>query len=100
MRNAVGSVQSAVVFGGTSDIGLAIVDRLIPRGLKRVVLAGRNAPALATAAAHVRGAGLEHVETVEWDALEPSAHVKAVDAAMSAGADDGKTDVDLVLYVA
>jgi decaprenylphospho-beta-D-erythro-pentofuranosid-2-ulose 2-reductase len=99
MRNAVGSVQSAVVFGGTSDIGLAIVERLIPRGLRRAVLAGRNAPALATAAAHLRAAGLAEVETVEWDALEPSAHVNAVEAAMGGG-DDDHADVDLVLYVA
>jgi decaprenylphospho-beta-D-erythro-pentofuranosid-2-ulose 2-reductase len=94
MRNAVGSVESAVVFGGSSDIGLAVVDALITRGLRRVVLAGRHHDALNAAAARVRGAGATDVSTLTWDALEPASHAATVDAAFDGG------DIDLVLYVA
>ena len=43
MRDGLGSVQSVLLLGGTSDIGLAIVRRLAQEHrLKRVVLASRD----------------------------------------------------------
>ncbi len=54
MRDAFGHPQSAVVFGGTSDIARAIVERLIPLGCTTVVLAGRNAEALKESAEEAR----------------------------------------------
>jgi decaprenylphospho-beta-D-erythro-pentofuranosid-2-ulose 2-reductase len=94
MRNAVGGVESAVLFGGTSDIGLAILDRLTARGCRRVVLAGRDQAALDDAAARVRAAGASDVSTVLWDAAQPETHAVVVETAMAGG------DVDLVLYAA
>lgn len=46
MRNALGETQNVVLLGGTSDIGLAIVRRLISPTTENVVLAGRNGDAL------------------------------------------------------
>lgn len=42
MKNGVGVAQNLVVFGGTSDIGLAILRRLIKPGVAHVVLVSRN----------------------------------------------------------
>lgn len=42
MRNAVGAVDSVLLLGGRSDIGLAIVRRLVADGARRVVLAQRE----------------------------------------------------------
>ena len=66
MIDALGRPQSALVLGGTSEIGLAVVRALPPERLERVVLAGRDASALAAAAKGL-SAGLPaaRVEVVE-----------------------------------
>lgn len=74
MRDAVGTVQSILVLGGTSDIGLAIARRLAaPRGAT-VVLAGRDEAALEAAAAGVSAAGASSVETAAFDADDTDTH--------------------------
>lgn len=51
MRDGLGRLRRVVLLGGTSDIGLAIVARLVAeRGVTEVVLAGRDRAGLATAA--------------------------------------------------
>ncbi|HEY5011804.1 MAG TPA: decaprenylphospho-beta-D-erythro-pentofuranosid-2-ulose 2-reductase, partial [Acidimicrobiia bacterium] len=42
MKDAVGSVQSVLVLGGGSDLGLAIARELVGRRARTVVLAGRD----------------------------------------------------------
>ena len=74
MRDAVGAVQSVLVLGGSSDIGVAIAQRLAkPRGAT-VVLAGRDTPALEAAAARLRDAGAGMVDTAPFDADDVDAH--------------------------
>jgi decaprenylphospho-beta-D-erythro-pentofuranosid-2-ulose 2-reductase len=93
MRDAFGHPQSAVVFGGTSDIARAIVDRLVPLGCRTLVLAGRDPDALHRAADEARSAGATTVEEVVFDALRLN-DVPAVVTECFAAASG---DVDLVL---
>ena len=74
MRDALGAVQSVLVLGGSSDIGVAIASRLAaPRGAT-VVLAGRDRVALAAAAERLEAAGAGLVETAEFDADDTASH--------------------------
>lgn len=78
MKNAVGAVQSALVLGGTSDIGLAVVRRLAKDRLTQVVLAGRSREQLERAAEALRTEG-PHVEVTEWDARQdPAAGIERI----------------------
>jgi decaprenylphospho-beta-D-erythro-pentofuranosid-2-ulose 2-reductase len=92
MRDATGSVQSALVLGGTSEIALAIVRRLVADRCRRVVLACRDAEAGERAAETLRTAGAEQVEVVAFDATDPASHRGVVDSAVEAVG-----DLDLVL---
>jgi decaprenylphospho-beta-D-erythro-pentofuranosid-2-ulose 2-reductase len=82
-----------VVFGGTSDIARAIVERLIPLGCRTVVLAGRDATALAKSAEEARATGATQVDEVIFDARNlPDVSSVVADCFAAAGG-----DVDLVL---
>lgn len=73
MNNALGQPQTIVLFGGRSEIGLAIVRRLVSSVTTHVVLAGRsdaNPPDL--------GPGSFRVEDIVFDALEPARHEAVV----------------------
>ena len=72
MRDAVGAVQSILVLGGTSDIGVAIARKLGAARAATVVLAGRDDEGLQRAAGTLSGAGT--VETVEFDANDIGSH--------------------------
>lgn len=76
MQNAVGEVQTVVVFGGTSEIGVAIARRLVSPSTRAVVLACRDTSAgselAATFPEHVR------TEVMAFDAAEPSGHATVV----------------------
>ncbi|MCL6674411.1 decaprenylphospho-beta-D-erythro-pentofuranosid-2-ulose 2-reductase [Streptomyces panaciradicis] len=90
MKDAFGLPQSLLVLGGTSEIALATVRRLIARRTRVVWLAGRPSPALETAAAELRALGPE-VHTVAFDALDPGAHEEVLGKIFAEG------DVDMVL---
>jgi decaprenylphospho-beta-D-erythro-pentofuranosid-2-ulose 2-reductase len=79
VRDAVGSVQSVLVLGGGSDIGLAIARRLAGRRARTIVLAGRDPERFATSAAELRAAGATRVETMAFDATDFAAHAGFVD---------------------
>jgi decaprenylphospho-beta-D-erythro-pentofuranosid-2-ulose 2-reductase len=80
MTDALGSPQSVLVFGGGSDIGLAILRRLVARRARTVVLAGRDPAALKPAADELRSLGADTVGVVAFDALDPpEAHEAFVD---------------------
>lgn len=93
MRDGLGRVQSVLVVGGTSDIGVAVAGRLVERGATTVVLAGRDPDGLARQAAHLRALGATTVGTVPFDALDRAGHAGAVAAAF-----DGYGDVDVVVH--
>lgn len=77
MRNAVGEVQTVVVMGGTSEIGVAIARRLTSPATRAVVLACRD---------EERGHDIARTfpegvrtEVVHFDAAEPAGHAAVVD---------------------
>jgi len=71
MRNALGSAQSVLVLGGTSEIGLAIASRLHDGGARRIVLGGRDQAALERAADGLRQPGTDiTVGTFDADTVE------------------------------
>ncbi|MDA8061095.1 MAG: decaprenylphospho-beta-D-erythro-pentofuranosid-2-ulose 2-reductase [Actinomycetota bacterium] len=81
MRDALGSVQSVLVLGGSSEIGVATACELGAPRRAAVVLAGRQPEALRQAAATVRAAGAGRVETIGFDALDTGSHDAVVEAA-------------------
>ena len=91
MRDATGAVQSLLVLGGTSEIGLATARRLARDRTRRVVLAVRDPDKGSTAAREIEGLGAE-VETVAFDASDFGSHVAFVDDVF-----DRFGDIDCVL---
>lgn len=88
MRDALGTVQSVLVLGGTSEIGLAIAEQLAGPRSATVVLAGRDQTGLNSAADRLRRSGAGRVETVAFDAADTAGHEEAVaEAARLAGGD-------------
>jgi decaprenylphospho-beta-D-erythro-pentofuranosid-2-ulose 2-reductase len=93
MRNAFGQPQSVLVLGGTSDIALAVVERLCAERTRTVVLAGRNETGLAAAAERLTSAGATTVEIVPMEASDPGSAAATVEAGLAAAGGS----VDLVL---
>jgi decaprenylphospho-beta-D-erythro-pentofuranosid-2-ulose 2-reductase len=90
MIDAVGHPSSLLLLGGTSEIGLAVAEKYLEGGPVRVVLAGRQSPRLADAAARLTRAGAS-VETVEFDARDAAVHTEAVRKAFAGG------DIDVAI---
>jgi decaprenylphospho-beta-D-erythro-pentofuranosid-2-ulose 2-reductase len=102
VQNALGAVQSLLLLGGSSDIGAAIAERLVPGGCRTVVLAGRRPEAMKPVARRLRTAGAD-VAVTAWDATDIGGHADAVKAAWeAAGESAGKTagDIDCVVLAA
>ncbi|MDQ6724694.1 MAG: decaprenylphospho-beta-D-erythro-pentofuranosid-2-ulose 2-reductase [Actinomycetota bacterium] len=91
MNDAQGSPQTVLVVGGTSEIAGAVLDRLVARRARTVILAGRDAAALEAVADRLRTPGVS-VEAVGFEADAVGAHAAMVD-----GVFDRHGDVDLVL---
>ncbi len=79
MIDAIGRPQSVLVLGGSSEIGQAIVAKLVPARCKTVILAGRDGPKLLAAAEAAAEAGADTVETVDFDATDIDRHATVVD---------------------
>lgn len=78
MRDAVGRVQSVLLVGGSSEIGLAIV-RGLPRTESAVVcLAGPDRPNMERAADALRNEGVARVEIVDFDACASGGQAEVV----------------------
>ena len=100
MRNALGAIKSLLVLGGSSDIGAAIAERLVPGGCRRIVLAGRRPDAMEPVAERLRAAGAE-VAVTAWDATDVGSHADAIKAAWAALPGGGSSDdVDCVVLAA
>lgn len=90
-RVVVRSGRSVLVLGGTSEIGLAIAERLVAHGATRVVLAGRNEAALAAASNRVSAPGVE-VATAAFDADAIDGHERTLSELI-----EEQGDVDVVI---
>jgi decaprenylphospho-beta-D-erythro-pentofuranosid-2-ulose 2-reductase len=92
MNDAFGHPQSVVVLGGTSDIARSLVEVVARPRCRSLVLAGRDAGRLESAAGLFRSA-VAHVDVVSFDAAEPADAEKVVAACFDAAGEA----VDLVV---
>ncbi|MCP5028311.1 MAG: decaprenylphospho-beta-D-erythro-pentofuranosid-2-ulose 2-reductase [Actinomycetia bacterium] len=80
MIDALGAPQSILLLGGTSEIGLAIVDRFVEsRRVHTVFLASRLPERSHSDAERLRAAGVSTVETVAFDSADIDQHRAVVD---------------------
>ncbi|PPK65941.1 decaprenylphospho-beta-D-erythro-pentofuranosid-2-ulose 2-reductase [Actinokineospora auranticolor] len=96
MINAVGSPQSLLLLGGTSEIGLAIAENYASQagsGSLAVTLAARPSERLDAAAERLRAAGAT-VRTLAFDARDLDSHPKVVAEAFA----DGDVDVTVLAF--
>jgi decaprenylphospho-beta-D-erythro-pentofuranosid-2-ulose 2-reductase len=93
MRNAFGQPQTVLVLGGTSEIAHHVVLQLVRERTTTVVLAGRDKGRLEDAASELREAGATTVETITFDASDPSTAGATIDDAFHAAGGP----IDLVL---
>ncbi len=91
MQNAFGEPQTIVLLGGTSDIGLAIVGKLISPMCRHVVLGCRTPSSADGAMDSLRRDGMT-VTAVPFDACAPSTH-----AAFVADVVEQVGDLDVVI---
>jgi decaprenylphospho-beta-D-erythro-pentofuranosid-2-ulose 2-reductase len=92
VRDALGNPQTALLLGGTSDIGLATLRAMIGRRLRTVVLAGRDLEATRAAAEELTDLGATTVEVEPFDACATETHAALVDRVF-----DRLHDVDVVI---
>lgn len=95
MKDALGAVQSVLVLGGGSDIGLATVRALVAERTRTVILAARDPAKLAAQAESLRAAGAQTVEAIAFDADDTSSHERAIGEAFGR---HGDIDVVLVTF--
>lgn len=92
MIDATGNPQTILLFGGTSEIGLAIVERYLKNAHARVILADLpGAPKREAAIEQIKVAGAREVEYLDFDALDPKSHPAVVESAWAKG------DVDVAI---
>ncbi len=87
MRDGLGSVQTALILGGGSDIGSATARALAADRAHTLVLAARKPERLEGVARGLRDLGARRVELVEFDAGEFERHEQVVDEALSTTGD-------------
>src|SRR5436190_13528503 len=95
MKDALGEVQSVLVLGGTSDIGVATANALVGRRTRTVILAARDPRACEQRVEDLRAAGAERVEAVGFDAVDTASHAAFVDEVF---ARFGDIDLALVAF--
>jgi decaprenylphospho-beta-D-erythro-pentofuranosid-2-ulose 2-reductase len=88
--DAVGNPQSILLLGGTSEIGLAVVEAFANDRPLRVVLAARPSERLDAARARLEARGCA-VETLAFDAAALDSHADVVRKAFTAG------DIDVAI---
>lgn len=92
MKNAVGVPQSLLLLGGTSEIGLAIIEEYLSKAPMRVVLAALpNDPLRAQSVAQVEAAGASSVEVIDFDATAFDTHEQTIEQAFAGG------DIDVAI---
>lgn len=93
MNDALGSPQSVLVLGGSSELARAILRTLVARRARTFVLAGRDPERLKEAAAELQTLGAETVETLPFEATDTAGHQGLID-----GVFGRHGDIDLVLF--
>ena len=88
------SLNSLLVLGGGSDIGLAIARRLVGEGTRSVVLAARRPETLGPRVEELRAAGAR-VKTVHFDACDVASHPGFVGEVF---ASEGQIEVVVVAF--
>jgi len=91
VQNGLGAVQSVLALGGTSEIAVATLHRLVEQRTRRVVLAGRDLDALNAVADDLRAQDAVAVDCMAFDATDTGGHQAVVEQAFKGG------DIDLVL---
>lgn len=92
MLNAVGQAQHILLLGGTSEIGLGIVEEFLQRGPAAVTLAARaDSPRVAAAVAKLEAAGASDVAVIDFDAVDTDSHPTVIESAFKRG------DVDVAV---
>ncbi|MDP9416313.1 MAG: decaprenylphospho-beta-D-erythro-pentofuranosid-2-ulose 2-reductase [Actinomycetota bacterium] len=93
MINALGSPQSLLLLGGTSEIGLRVAEALVRDRTRRVLLAGRNPDALRAALERLEKAASARLDVtvLDFDAQDLASHAAVVERAFGAG------DIDVAL---
>jgi decaprenylphospho-beta-D-erythro-pentofuranosid-2-ulose 2-reductase len=91
MRDGLGRVQSVLVLGGASEIGLATTAALVRNGAATVILAARRPERLEATAGELRRRGAK-TELIEFDADAVDTHAEVVGRVFR---EHG--DIDLVL---
>jgi decaprenylphospho-beta-D-erythro-pentofuranosid-2-ulose 2-reductase len=90
--DATGNPQTILLFGGTSEIGLAIVERYLKNAHARVILADLpNSPKRDAAIEQIKAAGAREVEYLDFDALDTKSHPAIIESAWAKG------DVDVAI---
>ncbi len=95
MKTSTGEFQTIVLFGGLSEIGLAILDRCVTPATTTVVLACRNVDAGADVAMALHNSKNCDVQVVYWDASYLNDHDRWVAQFVT---DHG--DIDLAVMAA
>ena len=90
MIDALGSVGSLLLVGGTSDIAVATARAYLAERPLRVVVAARETPRRSAVAEELRAAGAT-VDVVDFDADDPASPARMVEEAFAGG------DVDVAL---
>jgi decaprenylphospho-beta-D-erythro-pentofuranosid-2-ulose 2-reductase len=78
VRNALGEAQVVVLVGGTSEIGQAIVRRLLSPATTTVVLACRTVEGAVAFVDELHGRGVSTVDVVPLDAEDAASHPKLI----------------------
>lgn len=95
MINAVGNPQTLLLLGGTSEIGLAIVEEYLSKAPARVILAALpDDPRREASVAQAKAAGASQVDLIDFDALDTASHPAVIDQAWK----DGDVDVAIVAF--
>lgn len=92
MKDALGSVQSVLVLGATSDIAAATTRALVAGRTRRVLLAARQPEDARPLAEELLARGADTTETIAFDARDAGDHERVAREAF-----DRLGDLDLVL---
>jgi decaprenylphospho-beta-D-erythro-pentofuranosid-2-ulose 2-reductase len=93
LKDALGGIQSVLVLGGSSEIGVAIAAKLAGPRHATVILAGRRPDALESAAGRVRANGAGRVDCLPFDANDTDSH----DEVLATAAKHARGDLDVVV---
>lgn len=95
MENAFGEPQTILLLGGTSEIGQAIVRRLVSPATRAVVLGCRRPADAAAFVAELDGLGVGSVQALRFDARDHAGHVAFV---QGLAAQHGDLDVTIMAF--